>query len=286
MFYVPRDSRASKRAVSLTLTLAAVLTASILGAIGITAASAAPGCTPGTLVPAGLNYAGNSYPRGWCDVNLYMRPVPGAHLIASPAVGAPVTDILRTPHAWFACGLQIGGRGWLLTRGDDFKVWGWIDATSWVTQTGGGSVTHGVWDCDTRPGPNGPIAPSGPIQTASFTGTGSGATAVRTGLAHVGNAYVYGANGPTAWDCSSFTQMAWKSAGVSIPRTAAMQSNAIKKVSKNELQPGDLLFYYAPIGHVAMYTGNGKVVEASTPQQGVSTRNVYWTGFAGAGRPG
>ncbi|WP_324278241.1 C40 family peptidase [Blastococcus brunescens] len=78
-----------------------------------------------------------------------------------------------------------------------------------------------------------------------------------------------GAGGPNAFDCSGLTQYAYSAAGVSLPHSSRSQSQMGSPVSVGNLQPGDLLFYYSPTSHVAMYVGNGKMVHASTSSKPV-----------------
>jgi peptidoglycan DL-endopeptidase CwlO len=92
--------------------------------------------------------------------------------------------------------------------------------------------------------------------------SGRAQIAVNTALAQIGDPYVYGAAGPDAFDCSGLTMYAWAAAGVSIPHASSMQPSAGTPVSISALRPGDLVFYYSPISHVAMYIGNGQVVHA------------------------
>ncbi|WP_304548897.1 C40 family peptidase [Blastococcus sp. TF02A-26] len=99
--------------------------------------------------------------------------------------------------------------------------------------------------------------------------SGSAQAAVDTALAQVGDRYVWGAGGPDAFDCSGLTQYAYAAAGVSLPHSSRMQSQMGTAVSRAELQPGDLLFFYSPVSHVAMYIGNGQMVHASTSSQPV-----------------
>ncbi|HEY0126730.1 MAG TPA: C40 family peptidase [Blastococcus sp.] len=106
--------------------------------------------------------------------------------------------------------------------------------------------------------PAGAVAPSGAAQVA-----------VDTALAQVGDAYVWGAGGPNAFDCSGLTQYAYSAAGVSLPHSSRIQSTMGTPVSVGDLQPGDLLFYYSPTSHVAMYIGNGQMVHASTSSKPV-----------------
>jgi cell wall-associated NlpC family hydrolase len=109
--------------------------------------------------------------------------------------------------------------------------------------------------------------------------------AVDTALAQVGDPYVWGAGGPDAFDCSGLTQYAYSAAGVSLPHSSKSQSQMGTAVSASDLQPGDLLFYYSPTSHVAMYIGNGQMVHASTsskPVQVVSFNSM--SGFTHARR--
>ena len=88
------------------------------------------------------------------------------------------------------------------------------------------------------------------------------AIAVRFALAQIGKPYVFAAAGPGAYDCSGLTMAAWGAAGVHLPHFAAAQFQMGHPVSKSQLEPGDLVFFYAGIGHVAMYIGHGLVVHA------------------------
>ncbi len=90
----------------------------------------------------------------------------------------------------------------------------------------------------------------------------------------VGNAYVYGAAGPSAFDCSGLTMAAWSQAGVSLPHSSSAQYSSGPHISESELQPGDLVFYYSPISHVGMYIGNGQIVNALNPGAGVDLRTA------------
>ncbi|SOD99498.1 C40 family peptidase [Blastococcus haudaquaticus] len=88
--------------------------------------------------------------------------------------------------------------------------------------------------------------------------------AVDTALAQQGKPYVWGGTGPGGYDCSGLTFSAYQAAGVSIPRTSRAQSTAGVHVDRANLQPGDLIFFYDPVGHVGMYIGNGQMVHSST----------------------
>ena len=112
------------------------------------------------------------------------------------------------------------------------------------------------------------------------------AQAVRFALAQVGKPYVFGAAGPDAYDCSGLTMAAWASAGVSLPHSAAEQYNYGTHVSYNQLEPGDLMFFYTPIGHVTIYIGNGLMVSAPTEGENVSVvrADEFGSDFVGATR--
>jgi len=127
---------------------------------------------------------------------------------------------------------------------------------------------------------------SGSRLASQTQATGRAKVAIDFALAHVGDAYVYGASGPSAWDCSGLTMVAWGKAGVSLPHSAAMQYGYGRHVSPSELEPGDLVFYYSPISHVGIYIGHGLLVNAATPSQGVIVVPVFSMPFAGATRLG
>lgn len=104
------------------------------------------------------------------------------------------------------------------------------------------------------------------------------------GKQYIGTPYVFGAKpgSTSSFDCSSFTQYIYGKEGVTLPRTAAAQATHGKKVSKSYLSMGDLVFFKtggSSIGHVAVYAGNGKILQASS-SQGVtvsSMNSAYWT---------
>ena len=116
--------------------------------------------------------------------------------------------------------------------------------------------------------------------------SGRAAAAVEYALAQVGDAYVWGAAGPNAFDCSGLTMMAWAQAGVSLPHSSRMQFGSGAPVSSDDLQPGDLVFYYSPISHVSIYIGNGLIVDAANPSADVRVAGVFSMPYTGAVRPG
>ncbi|SDF53933.1 Cell wall-associated hydrolase, NlpC family [Blastococcus aurantiacus] len=118
-------------------------------------------------------------------------------------------------------------------------------------------------------------APSAaPAPARAAAASGAAAVAVDTALAQVGDRYVWGAGGPDAFDCSGLTSYAYAAAGISLPHSSRSQSQMGRAVSRSELQPGDLLFFYSPVSHVGMYIGNGQMVHASTSSQPVKVASI------------
>lgn len=97
----------------------------------------------------------------------------------------------------------------------------------------------------------------------------------------LGGRYVYGGNSLTSGiDCSGFTQQILAKFGYKISRTSAMQYNDGKRISANELQPGDLVFYgySGVVSHVAIYIGDGKIIHASDSKRGIIISDLYKQG--------
>ncbi|MFK0015755.1 NlpC/P60 family protein [Streptomyces sp. NPDC091027] len=101
--------------------------------------------------------------------------------------------------------------------------------------------------------------------------TGNAAQAIQMALAQVGDPYIWGAEGPDAFDCSGLMQFAYRSAGIKLPRVSQQQMKAGVPVDKDAILPGDLLFPHP--GHVMMALGGGKLVEAPKPGGHVQVRN-------------
>ncbi|MEW1721311.1 NlpC/P60 family protein [Streptomyces sp. NPDC093109] len=100
----------------------------------------------------------------------------------------------------------------------------------------------------------------------SATGSSARATsAVRAAAGAVGRPYVWGANGPSGFDCSGLTQWAYGQAGIGLPRTSQAQRYAGRQVPLSQALPGDLVAYRADASHIAMYVGNGQVIHAPYP---------------------
>ncbi|GAA2776751.1 hypothetical protein GCM10010521_64340 [Streptomyces rameus] len=89
--------------------------------------------------------------------------------------------------------------------------------------------------------------------------------AVAFARAQLGKPCVWGAAGPGSYDCSGLTQAAWKSAGVTLPRTARRQAGAGTPVPPADARPGDLVFFHDDAGHVGLCTGDGMMIHAPRP---------------------
>ncbi|WP_017568790.1 C40 family peptidase [Nocardiopsis halotolerans] len=129
------------------------------------------------------------------------------------------------------------------------------------------------------------------VSEASTGGDDGGATVAASGdvqavldfaRAQIGKPYVWGATGPDSYDCSGLVQAAWSQAGVNLPRTTYDQVNAGTQVPLDQLQPGDLLFFYSESApsHVGIYSGNGNMIHGSNPSKPIAEVSLdgYWNG--------
>jgi cell wall-associated NlpC family hydrolase len=98
---------------------------------------------------------------------------------------------------------------------------------------------------------------------APAVGSSVGARALALAKGKVGTPYVWGAAGPSAFDCSGLIVWAYKQLGVSVPHSSSTLSTMGTPVAKAALQPGDLVFFYSPVSHVGIYAGNGMVLNAT-----------------------
>ncbi len=133
---------------------------------------------------------------------------------------------------------------------------------------------------------NDPSVPVRPV-LPNLPASGGAATALAAAESQIGVPYVWGGESPgRGFDCSGLTQWAWRQAGVSLPRTAAAQYDAIPHVPLSDLQPGDLLFWgYGGISHVGMYVGGGDIINAPETGELVRIEPIWNSGLVGAGRP-
>ncbi|MBT2367826.1 C40 family peptidase [Streptomyces sp. ISL-10] len=130
-----------------------------------------------------------------------------------------------------------------------------------------------------------------PPETGTGTGTDDGTYAARAdevlafARAQIGKPYVWGATGPSSYDCSGLTQAAWKAAGVDLPRTTWDQVKVGQRVATADLLPGDLVFFYDDISHVGIYIGDGKMIHAPKPGDNVREESIYYMPIYGSVRP-
>jgi peptidoglycan DL-endopeptidase CwlO len=122
------------------------------------------------------------------------------------------------------------------------------------------------------------------VKTVKVSASGRSGLALRFALSQIGDAYGWGAVGPSRWDCSGLTMMAFRQAGVSLPHSSRAQINYGRRVSRQQLQPGDLVFFYSPITHVGIYIGNGQMVHSPRPGQRVRIAPLSIMPYVGATR--
>jgi cell wall-associated NlpC family hydrolase len=113
---------------------------------------------------------------------------------------------------------------------------------------------------------------------------GRAGIAIRFAIAQMGDRYVFGAAGMTTWDCSGLTMRAYRAAGVSLPHSSRAQYGYGKRISRGQLQPGDLVFFYSPISHVGIYIGNNLMIHAPRPGYAVGISDFGSRRWAGAVR--
>jgi len=114
---------------------------------------------------------------------------------------------------------------------------------------------------------------------------GPAGVAIHYAYGQLGRPYAWGADGPESYDCSGLTMAAWRAAGVNLPHSSSMQWARVAHVSRAELQPGDLVFYYGDIHHVALYIGDGRMIHAPNYGEDVTVSPVDYAPIHGYGRP-
>ncbi|MCY0933377.1 C40 family peptidase [Streptomyces sp. H34-S4] len=129
------------------------------------------------------------------------------------------------------------------------------------------------------------LVESGKLGTQTRNPTAAGGSALTYATAQIGKPYVWGAEGPASFDCSGLTSQAWAQAGRDIPRTSQEQWARLPKVPLDELRPGDLVVYFPTATHVALYVGDGKVIQAPRPGAKVKVSPIAANPLLGAVRP-
>lgn len=139
---------------------------------------------------------------------------------------------------------------------------------------------------DTGSDPGAPTPKPEPKPTAPPV-SGKAGVAVAAAYSAIGTPYHFAGETPgVAFDCSGLTKWAWGRAGVSLPHQSGGQYGSVPHVSRDQVQPGDLIFYYSPIGHVGIYVGGGMMIHAQNTGTTVTLATVHWNKVVGVGRPG
>ena len=136
---------------------------------------------------------------------------------------------------------------------------------------------------------------SNPAQAAEVVVPNTGMTFQVDGLENVpninavpaskiGSPYVWGATGPNSFDCSGLTSWAYKQVGKDIPRTSEAQAASGTKISRNDLQAGDIVAFYSGASHVGIYTGHGTVIHATTEGKPLAETSMDYMPFHSAVR--
>ena len=170
-----------------------------------------------------------------------------------------------------------------------------VSATSSSSDSGSGSVSSsssvsrsssGGGSSSGSSGSGNRSSGSSPVSSGASAPSSAARQAVAYAKAQLGKPYIWGAEGPRGFDCSGLTMMAWKSAGVSIPRVSGAQYGIGRHInSMSALEPGDLVFFGHPIHHVGMYVGNGTMIEAPYTGANVRYHSINRSDYAGATRP-
>ncbi|MEH0576300.1 MULTISPECIES: NlpC/P60 family protein [Streptomyces] len=152
-----------------------------------------------------------------------------------------------------------------------------------IGEDAGGTATADRASRASTTGRAGLQAPGSATDTADAPNSRA-AAAVSYAYSKLGSPYVWGATGPNAFDCSGLVLASYRSAGVSLPRTTYAQIGAGQRISRSELLPGDLVFFYSGITHVGLYIGNGQMIHAPNPSAPVRVAPIDEMPFAGATR--
>ncbi|MCX4684214.1 NlpC/P60 family protein [Kitasatospora purpeofusca] len=115
--------------------------------------------------------------------------------------------------------------------------------------------------------------------------SGRAAAVVQFAYSQLGKPYVWGATGPSGYDCSGLTGAAYRAAGVQLPRVSQSQWNAGSRIARADLQPGDLVFFYGDLHHVGLYIGDGKMIHAPRTGKNVEVLPIDAMPYVGAVRP-
>jgi cell wall-associated NlpC family hydrolase len=126
---------------------------------------------------------------------------------------------------------------------------------------------------------------SGAVKDINRKASPEGKKAIQFAMEQVGKPYVWGAEGPSSYDCSGLTSQAWIAAGRNIPRTSQEQWRLLPRVALKDIRPGDLIVYFQDASHVAMYVGDGMIVQAPRPGRNVTLAGAGTMRILGVVRP-
>ena len=216
----------------------------------------------------------------------------GAALVAPAAASAAEVRVPNSPVSVQVPGIE-NVPGIAAIPGID----AWIPSLAGVTATG--DVQNAIASVKAMPGVNNvpgftqflanveqqvrPAAPA-PVQQTYSAPVAAPAPApepsvgeriVSIAQSKIGSPYVYGASGPNAFDCSGFTSWVYSQVGKSIPRTSQAQASAGRQVALSDIQPGDIVVYYGGASHVAIYAGNGQIIDALNSGIPVGYRDLH-----------
>ncbi|MGA4841095.1 NlpC/P60 family protein [Streptomyces sp. G45] len=126
---------------------------------------------------------------------------------------------------------------------------------------------------------------SGAVKDLNGKASGAAKKAIAFATAQLGKPYVWGAEGPKAYDCSGLTSKAWAAAGRGIPRTSQEQWKRLPHVDIENMRPGDLIIYHKDASHVGLYVGDGRIVHAPRPGRDVTLAGAGSMEILGVVRP-
>ncbi|MGW0751288.1 NlpC/P60 family protein [Streptomyces sp. NPDC002587] len=112
------------------------------------------------------------------------------------------------------------------------------------------------------------------VDLGNVSASGRAGAALAAAKTKLGFTYQSGGTGPNVYDCSGLTQWAYKQAGVNISRVTYTQANDGTRISRSQLQPGDLVFFYDDLHHVGLYAGNNMTLHASNPRSGIKYESM------------
>jgi cell wall-associated NlpC family hydrolase len=236
-----------------------------------------------------VNVTGNVYASSWTALlSRGSRP--------TLSVGKSNSAVTRLQKSLTASGRYVPATGYFgsltknavksVQRAKGLRATGTANSSVWrLLQAGDPIVSHKAAVKKPATKKAATKKPAAKKKAASSSSSSKNAKALAFAKKQIGDRYRYGATGPNAWDCSGLTAAAWKSAGVKLPHSARQQFSRGKKVSKSNLKPGDLVFFYKGISHVGIYAGGGKVLHASRPGKPVGYLKMSYMPYQGARRP-